>query len=63
MRIKTATDRKVKREVKQKAKQEAIARHLDRMHRLDRKKGKLAQPPDPKVDIIQSSSLSMLSLR
>ena len=53
MRIKTAADRKVKREAKRKAKREVIVRHLNRMHRLDRAKGKLAQPPDPKVDIIQ----------
>ena len=53
MRIKTAADRKVKRGAKRKAKWEAIVRHLDRMHRLDQAKGKLAQPSDSKVDIIQ----------
>lgn len=53
MRIKTVVDRKVKREAKRKAKQEAIIKHLDRMHRLDRTKGKLVQSPVAKLDNVQ----------
>lgn len=53
MRIKTVADHKVKREAKRKVKREAIVRHLNRMDRLDRTKGKLVQSPIPKVGNIQ----------